>query len=95
MASGSITSWQIDGETMETVTDYIIFHSFAELGSMTWAQKLGCTALVAPWHVESFWTRDETCVPCHKLGKFDPWSIKIQHAMGQLKLCTLISEPMS
>ena len=23
MASGSITSWQIDGETMETVTDYI------------------------------------------------------------------------
>ena len=23
MGSGSITSWQIDGETMETVTDYI------------------------------------------------------------------------
>ena len=23
MASGPITSWQIDGETMETVTDYI------------------------------------------------------------------------
>ena len=23
MASGSITSWQTDGETMETVTDYI------------------------------------------------------------------------
>ena len=23
MASGSITSWQIDGETMETVTDFI------------------------------------------------------------------------
>ena len=22
MASGPITSWQIDGETMETVTDY-------------------------------------------------------------------------
>ena len=22
MASGSITSWEIDGETMETVTDY-------------------------------------------------------------------------
>ena len=22
MASGSITSWQIDGETVETVTDY-------------------------------------------------------------------------
>ena len=24
MASGLITSWQIDGETMETVTDYIL-----------------------------------------------------------------------
>ena len=24
MASGSITSWQINGETMETVTDYIL-----------------------------------------------------------------------
>ena len=24
MASGSITSWQIDGETIETVTDFIL-----------------------------------------------------------------------
>ena len=24
MASGSITSWEIDGETMETVTDFIL-----------------------------------------------------------------------
>ena len=24
MASGSIASWQIDGETMETVTDYFL-----------------------------------------------------------------------
>ena len=27
MASSPITSWQIDGETMETVTDYIFFSS--------------------------------------------------------------------
>ena len=27
MASGPITSWQIDGETMETVTDFIFFCS--------------------------------------------------------------------
>ena len=27
MASGPITSWQIDGETMETVTDYIFLGS--------------------------------------------------------------------
>ena len=25
MASGSITSWQIDGEAMETVTDFILW----------------------------------------------------------------------
>ena len=27
MASGPITSWQIDGKTMETVTDFIILGS--------------------------------------------------------------------
>ena len=27
MASGSIISWQIDGETMETMTDFIFFDS--------------------------------------------------------------------
>ena len=27
MASGTITSWQIDGETMETLTDFIFFGS--------------------------------------------------------------------
>ena len=27
MASGAITSWEIDGETMETVTDFIFFVS--------------------------------------------------------------------
>ena len=25
MASGPITSWQIDGETMETVTDFVFW----------------------------------------------------------------------
>ena len=27
-------------------------------------QGLPCMSFVAPWHVESFWTRDQTCVPC-------------------------------
>ena len=27
MASGPITSWQIDGETMETVTDFVFLGS--------------------------------------------------------------------
>ena len=39
MASGSITSWQIDGETMETVTDFI-FWAPKSLQMMTAAVKL-------------------------------------------------------
>ena len=39
MASGSITSWQIDGETMETVTDFI-FLDFKSLQMVTAAKKL-------------------------------------------------------
>ena len=33
-----------------------------------WAQWLWRTGLVAPWHVGSFWTRDQICVPC--LGRW-------------------------
>ena len=35
MASGPITSWQIDGETVETVTDFIFYFltDFISLGS--------------------------------------------------------------
>ena len=39
MASGSITSWQIDGETMETVTDFT-FEAPKALQMMTAAMKL-------------------------------------------------------
>ena len=39
MASGSITSWQIDGETMETVTDFIFWGS-KSLQMVTAAMKL-------------------------------------------------------
>ena len=39
MASGSITSWQIDGETMETVTDFI-FWTPKSLQMVTEAMKL-------------------------------------------------------
>ena len=33
VASSPITSWQIDGETMETVTDFIFFGSKITVGS--------------------------------------------------------------
>ena len=39
MASGPITSWQIDGETMETVTDFIFLGS-KSLQMVTTAMKL-------------------------------------------------------
>ena len=39
MASGSITSWQTDGETMETVTDFILL-VFKSLQVVTAATKL-------------------------------------------------------
>ena len=42
MASGPITSWQIDEETMETVTDFIF------LGSKITADG-DCSHEIAPW----------------------------------------------
>ena len=39
MASGSVTSWQIDGETMETVTEFIL-EAFKSLQVVTAAMKL-------------------------------------------------------
>ena len=39
MASGPITSWQIDGETMETVTDFIFFLFSWAPKSFSWAPK--------------------------------------------------------
>ena len=40
MASGPITSWQIDGETMETVTDFIFSWAPKSLWTVTAAIKL-------------------------------------------------------
>ena len=40
MASGPITSWQIDGETVETVTDFIYFLTPKSLQIVTAVMKL-------------------------------------------------------
>ena len=40
MASGPINSWQIDGETMETVTDFILGGAPKSLQMVTAAMKL-------------------------------------------------------
>ena len=40
MASGLITSWQIDGETVETVADFIFLGAPKSLQMVTEAMKL-------------------------------------------------------
>ena len=40
MASGPITSWQIDGETVETVADFLFFWTPKSLQIVTAAMKL-------------------------------------------------------
>ena len=40
MASGPITSWQIDGETVETVSDFLCFWAPKSLQMVTAAMKL-------------------------------------------------------
>ena len=44
MASGPITSWQIDGERVETVSDFI-FWDVKSLQMVTAAMKLRCLLL--------------------------------------------------
>ena len=47
MVSGPITSWQIDGETVETVRDFIFFPtSFRRVGLLFWVPDIVC------WHSE-------------------------------------------
>ena len=43
MASGPITSWQIDGETMETVTDYILGLQSLQMGTAAMKLKDTCS----------------------------------------------------
>ena len=40
MASGPITSWEIDGETVETVSDFILGGALKSLQMMTAAMEL-------------------------------------------------------
>ena len=51
MASGPITSWQIDGETMETVTDFIFLGSKINADS-----DCSCEICVLAWEIP--WTEE-------------------------------------
>ena len=45
MASGPITSWEIDGETVETVSDFVFWEAPKSLQMVSAAMKLtdGCS----------------------------------------------------
>ena len=58
MASGPITSWQIDGETMETVTDFIF------LGSKSLLMVTAATKLKDTCSLE-----EKLCQPRHHFKK--------------------------
>jgi len=54
MASGPITSWQIDGENVETVTDFIFLGSLEKtlmLGKIEGRRRMGTTEdEMVGWH---------------------------------------------
>ena len=69
MASGPITSWQIDGETVETVTDFI-FGAPKSLQMVTAAMKLKDT----PWKKRYDQPRQHIQKQRHYIAKKDPSS---------------------
>ena len=46
------------------------------MGTKMPAQQLWHTGLVAPWHVGSSWTRNQTCVPCIGRQILNHWTIR-------------------
>ena len=52
------------------------FLLFCSLGSRTGLQELWCTGLVAPQHVGSSGTRDQTRVPCIGRRILYPWATR-------------------
>ena len=57
MASGPITSWQIEGETMETVADFLFSWALKSVQMVTSAMKLkvtqSCRLFATPWTIQS------------------------------------------
>ena len=62
MASGPITLWQIDGETMETGTDFIFLGSKITIQVMTASMKLKdtCSLEEKLWPTETAFSKAET-----------------------------------
>ena len=84
MASGPITSWQIDGETMETVTDFIFLGSkITEDGDCSYEIKrhllLGTEAMTNPDSIlksSHFFADKGPSCQSHGLSSSESWTIK-------------------
>ena len=68
MASCSITSWQIDGETMETVTDFILGGSkMTTPKPLTVCITINCGKFWKRWKYQTTWPASwETCMHVKK-----------------------------
>ena len=71
MASSPITSWQIDGETMKTVTDFILggLQNHCRWGLQPWKQKT-----LAPWKKSYDQPRQHFKKQRHSFADKDPSS---------------------
>ena len=66
------SSFSCGAQALGTQASVVVAQGLRSCGSLecglsrcdAWALQMWCTGLVAPWHVESSWTRGLTCVPC-------------------------------
>ena len=97
MASGPITSWQIDGETMEIVTDFILegskitadgdrSHEIKMLAPWKKTYDQTTTRLPCPWDSPG----NNTGVCCHFLLQCR----KVKSESEVTQLCPILSDPM-
>ena len=75
MASCPITSWQIDGETMETMRDFILGGSIITAGSGLpwWLRDLGSILGFDPWVGKIPWRRKWQPTPVFLPGESHGW----------------------
>ena len=71
MASGPITSWEIDGETVETVTDFILGGGPKSLQMVTAAMKLKDAC---PWKKSYYQPRQHMKKQRHYFANKGPYS---------------------
>ena len=87
MASGPLTSWQIDGETVATVTDFIIFWAPKSLQMVIAAMKLKKT--LTPWKKSYDQPRQHIQKQRHYFANKDPSSQGYDFSSDHVWMCKL------